>query len=162
MKHKAQLCAHGGMQKWSIDFWETYSPVVNWITVRTLLTIAAIQDLPASSIDFVLAFHQAELDVIVYMELPIGMDIQHGVTKDYVLRLNKSINGLKQSSLNWFNLLPKALQKKGRDFRPSKVDPCMFVKDDCILLVYVDDVLVIGKSKDTIERFISSLKSGVE
>eukprot|EP00957_Ditylum_brightwellii_P117134 8933615-Ditylum_brightwellii.AAC.1 len=29
MKHKACLCAHGGMQRWSVDFWETYSPVVN-------------------------------------------------------------------------------------------------------------------------------------
>eukprot|EP00957_Ditylum_brightwellii_P096481 7348673-Ditylum_brightwellii.AAC.1 len=33
MKHKACLCVHGGMQKWGVDFWETYSPVVNWITV---------------------------------------------------------------------------------------------------------------------------------
>eukprot|EP00957_Ditylum_brightwellii_P150166 11435293-Ditylum_brightwellii.AAC.1 len=32
MKHKARLCTHGGMQQWGIDFWETYSPVVNWIT----------------------------------------------------------------------------------------------------------------------------------
>eukprot|EP00957_Ditylum_brightwellii_P149501 11385196-Ditylum_brightwellii.AAC.1 len=32
MKHKARLCAHGGMQQRGINFWETYSPVVNWIT----------------------------------------------------------------------------------------------------------------------------------
>ena len=38
----------------------------------------------------------------------------------------------------------------------------MFICDDCILLVYVDDVLIIGKSKEAIERFISSLKSGVK
>eukprot|EP00957_Ditylum_brightwellii_P120948 9224595-Ditylum_brightwellii.AAC.1 len=25
--HKARLCAHEGMQKWGVDFWETYSPV---------------------------------------------------------------------------------------------------------------------------------------
>ena len=38
----------------------------------------------------------------------------------------------------------------------------MFICNDCILLVYVDDVLIIGKSKEAIECFISSLKSGVE
>eukprot|EP00957_Ditylum_brightwellii_P143225 10912720-Ditylum_brightwellii.AAC.1 len=27
MKHKARLCAHGGMQQWGLDFWETFSPV---------------------------------------------------------------------------------------------------------------------------------------
>eukprot|EP00957_Ditylum_brightwellii_P000047 3441-Ditylum_brightwellii.AAC.1 len=88
------------MQKWGIDFWETYTPVTNWITVMTLLAIGAIHNLPTSSIDVVLAFPQAELNIIIYMELPIAMDAQHRVTKDYVLRLNKSIYGLKQSSLN--------------------------------------------------------------
>eukprot|EP00957_Ditylum_brightwellii_P009407 711343-Ditylum_brightwellii.AAC.1 len=110
------------MQKWGVDFWETYSPVVHWITVHTLLAIAAIHDLPASSIDFVLAFPQAELDVIVCMELPIGMEVQHGNAKNYILRLNKSFYGSKQSSLDWFNLLSKALQKEGRDFKPSVVN----------------------------------------
>jgi len=27
-KHKARLCAHGGMQQWGVSYWETYSPVV--------------------------------------------------------------------------------------------------------------------------------------
>lgn len=33
-KHKARLCAHGGMQQWGENYWETYSPVVNMLTVR--------------------------------------------------------------------------------------------------------------------------------
>ena len=32
LKHKARLCAHGGMQKWGDSCWETYSPVVNMLT----------------------------------------------------------------------------------------------------------------------------------
>ena len=31
LKHKAQLCAHGGMQKWGENYWETYSPTVSWV-----------------------------------------------------------------------------------------------------------------------------------
>eukprot|EP00957_Ditylum_brightwellii_P010042 757764-Ditylum_brightwellii.AAC.1 len=88
MKHKAQLCTYGGMQKWGVDFWETYSPILNWITVMTLLAIAAINDLPTSLIDFVLAFPQAELDVVVFMKLLIGIDVQQGHAKDYILHLN--------------------------------------------------------------------------
>ena len=30
-KFKARLCAHGGMQQWGVNYWETYTPVVNWI-----------------------------------------------------------------------------------------------------------------------------------
>ncbi len=29
MNHKAKLCAHGGMKKWVVKYWETYAPVVN-------------------------------------------------------------------------------------------------------------------------------------
>ncbi len=91
MKHKARLCAHGGMQKWRVNYWETYYPGVNWISVRTLLAIATVSDLPSRSIDFVLAFPQADLDVPVFMELPIGFKPLDGVPGDYVLSLNKSL-----------------------------------------------------------------------
>ena len=62
-KHKARLCAHGGMQTWGENYWETYAPVVNWASVRMLLAVAKIHNLPSKSIDFVLAFPQAKLDV---------------------------------------------------------------------------------------------------
>ena len=32
-KHKVRLCAHGGMQVWGVKFWETFLPVVNWMSV---------------------------------------------------------------------------------------------------------------------------------
>ena len=38
-KHKARLCAHGGMQQWGVNYWKTYAPVVNWISVRFLLVL---------------------------------------------------------------------------------------------------------------------------
>eukprot|EP00957_Ditylum_brightwellii_P083930 6379428-Ditylum_brightwellii.AAC.1 len=123
MKHNARLCAHGGMQQWDLDFWENFSPVVMWITVRTLLTIATINGLSTQCIDFMLELSQASLDVDVFMDLPIGITVQNGSPRDYVLRMNKSIYGLKQSSLYLFKLLSGALQKTGRDFKPSQVDP---------------------------------------
>ncbi len=36
-KHKARLCAHGRMQQWGTNYWETYSPVVNMVTVQYVL-----------------------------------------------------------------------------------------------------------------------------
>eukprot|EP00984_Skeletonema_dohrnii_P025786 scaffold14972_cov139-Skeletonema_dohrnii-CCMP3373.AAC.1 len=52
LKHKARLCAHGGMQQWGENYWETYSPVVNMLTVRLLLIICKIHNLHSKSIDF--------------------------------------------------------------------------------------------------------------
>eukprot|EP00957_Ditylum_brightwellii_P150072 11429070-Ditylum_brightwellii.AAC.1 len=56
LKHKARLCTHSGMQQWGVNSWETYSPVVNWITVCTLMPIASIHGPPTKCFDFVLAF----------------------------------------------------------------------------------------------------------
>ena len=72
-KHKAQLCAHGGMQQWGVSYWETHSPVVNMLTVCLLLALCNIHGLHSKSINFVLAFPQADLDVDIWMELPMGM-----------------------------------------------------------------------------------------
>ena len=60
-KHKARICAHGGMQTWGLNYWDTYAPVVNWASVRLLLIIAKIHNLPSKVIDFVLAFTQTDL-----------------------------------------------------------------------------------------------------
>ncbi len=41
-KWKARLNAHGGQQEHGINFWETYSPVVNWFSIRLLLVISIL------------------------------------------------------------------------------------------------------------------------
>jgi hypothetical protein len=100
-KHKACLCNHCGMQTWGTNYWETYAPVVNWASIRLPLAVAKIHGLPSKSIDFVLAFPQADLKVPVYMELPLGFDApENGSRKLYVLCLNKSLYGLKQAGYN--------------------------------------------------------------
>ena len=85
------------MQQWGVNYWETYAPVVNWISVRFLLILSEIAGLESQAIDFVLAFPQAELDVPVFMELPVGMAVagSSDPSKPHVLRLRKSLYGLK-------------------------------------------------------------------
>ncbi len=111
-KYKAQLCAHGGQQTWGQDYWNTYDPIVTWASVCLLLIIAKIHGLESKSIDFVLAFPQVDLDVPVYMELPAGMnpvDVSDMDQRKYVLKLNKSLYGLKQAGYNWFEKLCEGL-----------------------------------------------------
>ena len=95
-KHKARLCAHGGMQRWGQNYWETYSPVVNALTVKILLVIAKLHKLDSKSIDFVLAFPQADLDTDIWMEIPPGFEAEDGAVQTMVLKLNKSLYGLKE------------------------------------------------------------------
>ena len=101
-KHKARLCDHGGMQQYGVNYWETYSPTVNWISVRFMMIVAQVLKLDTQAIVFVLAFPQAELEIPVYMELPAGMDISgHGKdSSNYLLKLKQYLYGLKQASMN--------------------------------------------------------------
>ena len=162
-KHKARLCAHGGQQTWGQDYWDTYAPVVTWASVRLLLIVAKIHKLESKSIDFVLAFPQANLDVPVYMELPAGVvpadDIDEN-RRRYVLRLNKSLYGLKQAGHNWFEKLRTGLTD--RNFVQSQVDKCVFYRDGCIVLTYVDDCILLGHSIQLIDSVINSLQNGEE
>jgi hypothetical protein len=62
------------MQTWEQNYWETYAPIVNWASVRILLAITKSHGLSSRSIDFVLAFPQVNLEIPVYMELPLGFN----------------------------------------------------------------------------------------
>lgn len=61
--------------------------------------------------------------------------------RDYVLKLNNSLYGLKKASHNWYKKLKQLLFK--RKFTPSKIDPCIFIKNGVILLVYVVHCTII-------------------
>ena len=98
LKHKARLNAHGGMQRWVVDYWETYATVVNWISVRLLLILSVIHNLDTKSIDFVLAFLQATLERDVFMELPYGFE--YGPRGKYVLKLKKNLYELADATYN--------------------------------------------------------------
>ena len=73
MKNKDILCAHREMQQWGVNYWETYYPVANWISISSLLDIEIIHELQSRSIEFVLTFPQDDLDADVFMDLPSGI-----------------------------------------------------------------------------------------
>ena len=72
-KQRYRLFSHGGMQQWGVKYCETHAPVENWIIVRSILAIESIHESKSRSIDFVIAFAQADIDVDVFMDLPLGM-----------------------------------------------------------------------------------------
>jgi len=154
MKYKARLNAHGGMQRWGIDYWETYAPVVNWISVRLMLALSIVHGLNTKSIDFVLAFPQAELERDVFMELPYGFGYEN--KGKYVLKLKKNLYGLCNASYNWFNKITKGLESEG--FVRSEIDQCVFIRKDCIVLLYVDDMIAMSKDDKVLNTLVENLK----
>ena len=121
-----------------------------------MLTLATLENLHTISIDFVLAYPQANLNVDIYMELTQVFNVGPKSGR-YVLKLQKNLYGLKQAGHNWFEKFSVALGNLS--INPRKVDPCVFIREDVIFLVYVDDCLIFSREKDKINQLIDQLKN---
>jgi hypothetical protein len=98
-RFKSRLVAKGYAQQYGIDYYETFSPVVRFSTIRVLLAFAVENDMLIHQMDVVTAFLNGELDEVIYMNQPEGY-ITPG-NENLVCRLKKSLYGLKQSPRSW-------------------------------------------------------------
>lgn len=82
------------------------------------------------------------------MQPPSGYSIPDGM----VHRLRRSDYGLKQATHAWFERFSSTLIVVG--FSPSAHDPTLFVhtssRDRTLLLLYVDDMIIIGDDSEYI------------
>jgi len=79
----------------------------------------------------------------------------------HVCRLHKSLYGLKQAPQVWYTRLSDFLLSIG--FHASKVEPSLFIlsvgADIFYLMVYVDDILLMGSNSTILHRLIQLLSS---
>ena len=157
-KFKARFCVRGDKQLEGVDYFETWSPVVQWTTVRSMLILAARQKLVTAQADITAAFVHANLaeGEHIYVHQPAGF--KRG--ENMVLKLKRSVYGLKQAPRYFFKYLSDHLQKQG--LTQSKRDPCLFFGKNIIAVVYVDDILFFAKEDEHISILIERLKqSGI-
>lgn len=96
-RFKAQLYAKGYAQNEGEDFSKTFSPVVKYDSVRTLLATATGENLEMLQFDIKTAFLNGDLSEQVYMDIPEENSIE-GKAKNKVCKLIKALYGLKQSA----------------------------------------------------------------
>jgi hypothetical protein len=67
-KYKARWVVRGFTQRASVDFSETFTPVIKTVTIRTILTIAANKVWPVNQLDVSNAFLNDHLRERVYCQ----------------------------------------------------------------------------------------------
>jgi histone deacetylase 1/2 len=150
-RFKARLFAQGFSQRARVDYSETISHVVKLGTLRTVLAIAAKRNcMHMPSADIETAFLNAGLQEEIYMRQPKGTE--DGTPR--IMRLLKSIYGLKQASREWYKLSHQTLSSLG--LKRATSDNILYTMHHplhgiCIVLVYVDDILIILDSLKWIE-----------
>ena len=161
LRFKARLVAKGFTQRKGIDYTEIFSPVVKFKTIRMMLAIVVQYDLELEQLDVKTAFLHGDLDETIYMEQPAGYINKH--YPDHVCLMKKSLYGLKQSPRQWYKKFDNFVT--GIGFIRSEYDNCLyFVLSDfpVYLLLYVDDILLISKSKSKITELKSMLNTNFD
>jgi hypothetical protein len=110
-RYKARLVARGYSQTYGIDYDETFAPVAKLNTMRILISCAANFGWPLHQLDVKNAFLHGNLQEEVYMEVPLGMVAAGNGGK--VCKLNRALNGLKQSPRAWFDRFKRAVCDMG-------------------------------------------------
>jgi hypothetical protein len=156
------------MQIEGIKFWETYAPVVSWRTTRLIFILSLLSGLKSHQVDYVSDYTQAPLHCELFMNIPPGFIVGNnklvftssstkGNSTDYVLRLKKNVYGLCQAGNNWFHELKTSLLALG--FSQSNNDTCLFICNNCLIIVYVDGCLLFAKTDAISDSVISALKA---
>ena len=160
-KYKARIVAKGFQEE---NVGNVYSPVVDFASVRLALALMGRLGGVVHQMDVKAAFLNGnfENDECIFLNPPKGLEL--GLKPGYALRLNKALYGLKEASKIWNKTWNDAMLSLG--FGKLKIEECFyFLKHNgCMVwvLLYVDDVLVMGLSVEVVEHAKKLMKSAFE
>lgn len=155
--YKARLVAQGFRQVYGLDYFETFSPVVRYESIRIVLAISAQFDLKIHQMDVSTAFLNGTLNEEIYMMVPDGVDAPSGM----VCKLNKSLYGLKQAPFCWNQAINQVLLSA--DFQRCSNEYGIYTKvfsgSIVIVALYVDDLLICSNNPAAISDVKGLLSS---
>lgn len=153
-KYKVRLIAKGFQRTLGVDYFETFSLVVKFVTIRVILSIDVSQNWVIHKVDVNNAFLNKELTKNVYMSQP-KLFIEHPENLKMVCNLHKALHGLKKALKFWFKKLKIA--PLNWDFIPFMVDTSLFIYSIEHVVVYMGDILLTSNDTTLLEKFISQL-----
>ncbi|KAG3046805.1 hypothetical protein PC122_g24254 [Phytophthora cactorum] len=109
-KYKARLVAKGFKQKYGIDYTETFSPVVKYVTLRMVIAIAKYFGWPLDQLDVVTAFLYGIMKEQVFCIVPEGVELDGNFD---CLELVKAIDGSTQDQQPSINSLKAFYEDEG-------------------------------------------------
>jgi hypothetical protein len=149
-----------------IDYEEIFAPVLHTNTLRFLLGYVASHDYEVEKVDVQTAFLYERLDEEVYVRPPPEPEEQHtnfevASWESRVWRLKKALYGLKQAPRVWQKRVLQFMIS--RRFEQSQGDPGLYLRRGdnenlTIVLIYVDDILIMAKTKGETEWFKQELR----
>jgi histone deacetylase 1/2 len=156
-RYKARWVVQGFRQRASIDFMDTFAPVIKLGKICNVLHLAATRAWPVHQMDVSNAFLHGHLSEQVYCEQPTSfVDATH---LDHVCPLSRCLYELKQAPRAWYQRITAFLHQLG--FRSACSDASLFVyqqgTDTAYLLLHFDAIILTTCTTALLQRLTASL-----
>jgi hypothetical protein len=99
IRYKAQVVVKGFSQQCGIDFDETFSPIVKYDSIKTVLVIVTAEDFDLTQFDIKTIYLYTNFKENIYMCQSKSFIFKGQEEK--VCLLKKSLYGLKQAGIEW-------------------------------------------------------------
>ena len=144
------MVALGYSQIPGIDYTDIFAPVAHDVSFRIASARMMVEKLESLVMDVETAFLYGDIEEEIFMKSPVGMEeIDPGSSPEDCYQLKKRIYGLCQAARQFWKKFVETIKKEPFGFTVSPADPCMLFKENnlgiCIIIMYVDDMLIIGK-----------------
>jgi transposase InsO family protein len=166
VRYKARLVAQGFSQIGGVDYDDTYAPVAKLASSRAIIAMANRLKLELHQVDIKGAYLNGVLnaDEVLYMQHPPGYKAPDAGVR--VLRLIKTLYGLKQSGRRWYQKLTSIFDTLG--FKQCAVDQAVFFKSDkkageiTVVAVHVDDCTIAASNARALDALKDGMRQHVE
>jgi hypothetical protein len=156
VRYKARFVAKGFTQVAGVDFNATFAPTTTFVSLRLLLTVAAANNWPVHSFDFVAAYLNSPIDKEIWIKPPEGMTVPPG----HALRLEKALYGTRQAARCWWLHLKDTLAKF--NYIPSQYDNSLYIlrhaEHHGVIWLHINNGVVTASSDDLLQRLEADLK----
>ena len=115
--------AKGFKQKYGVDYTETFSPFVKYVTLRMVISLTKYFGWSLDQLDVVTAFLYGVMREVMYCAVPEGVELNEGHN---CLKLLKAIYVLEKASRVWNETFDEFVCSIG--FQVSDFDPCLYIK----------------------------------
>ena len=142
VRAKARLVARGFKQREGIDKFENFASTPATSCFRLLEAIACELGLSLCHFDAKQAFDESSLEEDVFMRLPPGCGEMFGK----IVRLTRSLHGLKQASRSWHNHLITHTKSLGIEQSPADACVLRLIESGWVSIVtavHVDDIIEV-------------------
>ena len=145
IRHKTRWVVRGFEQREGLDFDETFVSMVKSMSYKTIFAFVVVLNWELKQMNVKIVFLYDDIDFDVYLYSLEKYDV-----KDKICKFRKALYDLKQFSRLWFKTFVKFVAIL--NYKTINVDESVFINYEIKIIIafYVNDILLVGVSRDVI------------